>query len=88
MAYAVLEEILNGDSDDESTNNTADQEKGEESTDAIEELKSAWIILVVAFTIPLVGLVYYFKEAWAQRRRLRDLESRSDTINRSGAQRN
>jgi hypothetical protein len=85
MAYAVVAEILEEQNEEteEGKNSAAEEENGDETADAIEELKSSGKIFAVAFSIPLFFLVYYFKEAWAQRKRLKALDSRNEIVGRS-----
>jgi RsiW-degrading membrane proteinase PrsW (M82 family) len=81
MSYTVVTQVLekqnSSAADDEAAERGAEDD---DSVDPIEDLESSIVILCVVFSIPLLGLVYYFKEAWEQRKRLKELDSRNENI--------
>jgi RsiW-degrading membrane proteinase PrsW (M82 family) len=81
MSYTVVTQVL-----EKQNSSAADDEVAEggteddDSVDPIEDLESSMVVLCVVFSIPLLGIVYYFKEAWKQRKRLKELDSRKEHI--------
>jgi RsiW-degrading membrane proteinase PrsW (M82 family) len=80
MAFAVVTQVLEAKNEDDDAGEDSpagEEEDGteDEPVDPIEDLKSSAVLLSVVLLIPLLGLIYYFKEAWAQRKRLEELDS-------------
>jgi hypothetical protein len=67
MAYSLIARILEAESDNEG-NVATSSDRGAASDDA-----STFVVPCVMI-IPLVGVVYYFREAWHQRERLEKLD--------------
>lgn len=77
MAYSQISIILHPDDDDDDTTNSTNtgmaprSDNGEETE---EELQSSAFMVSMVMLIPLIGILCYFKMAWAQRERLEVLD--------------
>ena len=74
MAYAVVSDIMDERANEPMRDSASSSEKNAEPVD----LKELDPILFVVFVIPLLALVYYFNKAWAQRKRLAELDRQRD----------
>lgn len=78
MAYSQISNILHPDNDgdtttDTTTGNVPRSDTGQETE---EELQSSAFMVSMVMLIPLIGMLCYFKMAWAQRERLEVLDRR------------
>ena len=67
MAYSQIVSILSPDGE-----NTEPPDESDAETE--KELQTSGIMVSVVTLIPLLGMLFYFKMAWAQRDRLEELD--------------
>jgi hypothetical protein len=72
MSYSLVSQIISpeGEEDSETTQRSPGGGEGEMA----EEMDSSMLMVSCVMLIPLIGVLYYFKEAWNQRERLEALD--------------